>query len=97
MKVRYTATALADLGEIADWLSIHYPAIAPAVERRIRVAVARIGRWPDSARGSAKRPGVRVVAIGRYPYRMFYRVTAFIGKTSTRIFPLRDSSQAAAT
>jgi plasmid stabilization system protein ParE len=74
MRVVYTAAALRDLEEIADWLAVHYPAIAPAVELRIRAAVARIGRWPDSARRSAKRSGVRVVPVGRYPYRIFYRV-----------------------
>jgi toxin ParE1/3/4 len=76
MKVLYTPAALADLGEIADWLTIHYPAIAAAVERRIRMVVARTGRWPESARRSAKRPGVRIVPFGRYPYRIFYRITA---------------------
>jgi len=75
MRVVYTAAALRDLDEIADWLALHYPAIAPAVERRIRAIVARIGRWPESARRSEKRPGVRVVPVGRYPYRIFYRVT----------------------
>jgi len=74
MKVVYTAAALGDLAEIADWLAIHYPSIAPAVERRIRLAVAVIGRWPESARRSGKRPGVRVATVGRYPYRIFYRV-----------------------
>ncbi len=76
MKVVFTAAALQDLDEIADWLAVHYPTIAPAVERRVRMVVARIGRWPESARRSAKRPGVRVVSIGRYPYRIFYRITA---------------------
>lgn len=36
MKVFYTPAALRDLDEIADWLDVHYPTIAPAVERRIR-------------------------------------------------------------
>jgi toxin ParE1/3/4 len=53
---------------------IHYPAVAPAVERRIRRVVALIARWPESARRSAGRPGVHVVPLGRYPYRIFYRV-----------------------
>jgi toxin ParE1/3/4 len=75
MKVVYTTAALRDLGEIADWLALHYPAIAPAVELRIRAVVTRIGRWPESARRSNKRPGVRVAPVGRYPYRIFYRVT----------------------
>jgi toxin ParE1/3/4 len=76
MKVVYTATAVNDLAEISDWLAVHYPAIAPAAERRIRAVVARIGRWPGSARRSAERPAVRVVPIGRYPYKIFYRVTS---------------------
>ena len=74
MKVIYTEEALKDLDEIADWLAVHYPAVAPAVEQRIRAVVARIGRWPESARRSAKRPGVRVVPLGRYPYKIFYRI-----------------------
>jgi toxin ParE1/3/4 len=76
MKILYTDAALRDLTEIADWLAGHYPAIAPVVERRIREVVARIGRWPESARHSGKRLGVRVVPVGRYPYKIFYRVTA---------------------
>ncbi len=75
MKVVYTAAALRDLDEIGNWLAVHYPTIAPAVARRIRVAVARVGLWPESARRSAKRPGVRVVPVGRYPYKIFYQVT----------------------
>jgi plasmid stabilization system protein ParE len=75
MKVVYTEEALKDLDAIADWLVVHYPAVAPAVERRIRNIVAHIARWPESSRRSAKRPGVRVVPLGRYPYKIFYRVT----------------------
>jgi hypothetical protein len=33
MRVVYTAAALRDLGEIAGWLAIHYPVIAPAARR----------------------------------------------------------------
>jgi plasmid stabilization system protein ParE len=75
MKVVYTEEALKDLGAIADWLTVHYPKVAPAVERRIRRVVAHIARWPESSRRSAGRPNVRVVSLGRYPYRIFYRVT----------------------
>jgi toxin ParE1/3/4 len=76
MKVVYTAAARSDLDEIGEWLSDHYPTIAPAVERRIHDVIARIAQWPQSARRAAKYTGVRVVPIGRYPYRIFYRVTA---------------------
>ncbi|HWX83753.1 MAG TPA: type II toxin-antitoxin system RelE/ParE family toxin [Xanthobacteraceae bacterium] len=76
MKVVYTAGARRDLDEIGEWLSDYYPTIAPAVERRIHNVIARIAQWPLSARRSAKYPGVRVVPIGRYPYKIFYRITA---------------------
>jgi plasmid stabilization system protein ParE len=75
MKVVYTEEALEDLDAIADWLIAHYPTVAPAVERRIRSVVEHIARWPESSRRSAKRPGVRAVPLGRYPYKIFYRVT----------------------
>jgi toxin ParE1/3/4 len=74
MKVVYTEEALRDLDAIADWLILHYPAVAPAVERRIRHVVAHIARWPESSRRSSGRPDVRVVSLGRYPYKIFYRV-----------------------
>ncbi len=76
MRVVYTPAALRDLDEIADWLAIHYPTIAPSVEQRIRSVIAHIGRWPESARRSLKRPDARVVPVGRYPYKIFYRVVA---------------------
>jgi len=75
MKVVYADEALGDLDEVAEWLATHYPGIAPAVERRIRTLVAHVGRWPESARRSTKRAGVRVLPVGRYPYKIFYRVT----------------------
>ena len=74
MKVRYTEEALKDLDEIVEFVAINYPALAPAVERRIRAVVARIARWPRSGRRSAGRTGVHVVPLGRYPHRFFYRV-----------------------
>jgi toxin ParE1/3/4 len=74
MKVVYTEEALKDLDAIADWLIVHYPAVAPVVERRIRSVVAHIARWPESSRRSATRPGVHAVPLGRYPYKIFYRV-----------------------
>jgi len=75
MTVVYTDDALSDLAAIADWLSVHYPTVAPAVERRIRRVVAHIARWPASARRTVSRPDVRMVPLGRYPYKIFYRVS----------------------
>jgi hypothetical protein len=42
MKVLYTAAALQDLDEIAEWLANHYPAIGPTVELRTREVVGRV-------------------------------------------------------
>lgn len=74
MKVVYTDAALRDLDDITIWLTAHYPGLGAAVERRLRIVVAHVARWPDSMRSSAKRPGVRVASLGRYPYKIFYRV-----------------------
>jgi plasmid stabilization system protein ParE len=75
MRVAWTDAALRDLDDIADYLLIHYPAVAPAFKRRLQTVIRRVARWPESARLSANRPGVRVVPLGRYPYKLFYRVT----------------------
>src|ERR1700752_3226306 len=75
MKVVYTDAALQDLDDIANWLSANYPAIAPAVEQRIRAVVARIGRVPEIAPRSPRRPGVHVLPVRHYPYKIFYRIT----------------------
>jgi toxin ParE1/3/4 len=37
--------------------------------------VRRIGTWPKSAEAVTQRPGVRVVPLIRYPYKIFYRIT----------------------
>jgi plasmid stabilization system protein ParE len=75
MKVVFTEDALGDLDAIADWLIVHYPAAAPTIEQRIRSVVAHIARWPESARMSASRANVRVIPVGRYPYKIFYRIS----------------------
>ena len=74
MKVVYTDAALADLDDITLWLTANYPGLGAAVERRLRLVVAHIARFPDSMRASAHRPGVRVATLGRYPYEVFYRL-----------------------
>ena len=75
MKVVWTESALADLDEILAYTAEHYPTLIGPLERRIRAAVARIADWPQSARAVEERPGVHVVPLIRYPYRIFYRVT----------------------
>lgn len=74
MKVVWTDSALADLDEILAYAAEHYPSLVGPLERRVRATVARIGQWPLSARTVEERPGVRVVPLVRYPYRIFYRI-----------------------
>ena len=74
MKVVYTTEALADLDGILSYIANHYPAISEAFQNRLRAAVTRVSRWPESAQEVAERPGVRVVPLIRYPYKIFYRI-----------------------
>jgi toxin ParE1/3/4 len=74
VKLVYTEPALRDLEEITAWLEEHYPGLGRAVERQLRVVVDHIVRWPESMQRSGGRSDVRVAALGRYPYRIFYCV-----------------------
>ena len=40
----------------------------------MRIVTAHIARWPDSMRASKHRHGVRIAPMGRYPYKIFYRI-----------------------
>ena len=75
MKVVYTDEALRDLDEILTYITANYPTAYAPFEKRLHTAVARIGAWPESAAEVVQRPGVRMVSLVRYPYKMFYRVT----------------------
>jgi toxin ParE1/3/4 len=75
MRVVFTEAAINDLREISTYLTEHYPSVARSVERRLRLIMARLGRWPKSAKTVMGRPGVRVVSLVRYPYKVFYTIT----------------------
>jgi plasmid stabilization system protein ParE len=74
MKVVFTEAALADLDDILSFIASHYPTLATPIEERIRAVIARVAKWPQSARVIEERPGVRVVPLVRYPYKVFYRI-----------------------
>jgi toxin ParE1/3/4 len=76
MKVIYTCEAIDSLEGILAFIATNYTAKSAAFEKRQRTAVMRIGAWPESAEEVAERPGVRVVPLIRYPYKVFYRVTS---------------------
>jgi toxin ParE1/3/4 len=75
MKVEYSNRALADLRKIAaDSRRVFGDRVAEALETRIRAIVEHISRDPLSAPEIEQRPGVHVVPLGRYPFKLFYRV-----------------------
>jgi toxin ParE1/3/4 len=76
MRVVYTDEALLDLDDILKYIAAHFPAAYQSFELRLHTIVLRIGQWPQSAQQVAGRPGVRIVPLVRYPYKIFYRVTA---------------------
>ncbi len=75
MKVVYTTEALADLDSILSYIANNDPAISEAFENRLHAVVARIARWPERAQEVDERPGVRVVPLVRYPYKIFYQLS----------------------
>jgi len=72
MKVVFTGAVVDDLGGIAAYRAANYPSSAATVERRLRIVIARIARWPESAQLVIERPGVLVVPLVRYLYKVFY-------------------------
>jgi toxin ParE1/3/4 len=75
MKLVYSRRALADLDQITTYYSANAsPAIAEAIGRRLENVIDRICRAPGSAPRVSQRSQVRVVAVVRYPFRIFYRV-----------------------
>jgi len=75
MKLVYSRRALADLEGIATYYSLNAsPATAQSIERRFIAVIERIRLAPESAPRVAQRSRVRVAAVIRYPFRIFYRV-----------------------
>jgi toxin ParE1/3/4 len=75
VKATYSPRAIADLHDIASYLTSRSPAGARAVERRIRKTVALLAEFPGAGRALEQRPAVRLVPLGRYPYLIFYTVS----------------------
>jgi toxin ParE1/3/4 len=75
MKLVYSRRALADLDEIATYYAASAsPAIAESIERRLHNVIDRICGAPKSAPRVSQRSQVRVAAVVRYPFRIFYRL-----------------------
>jgi toxin ParE1/3/4 len=77
MKLVYSRRALADLERIATYYAANAsPTIAESIEHRLGDVIDRICRAPEAAPRLSQRSQVRVVAVVRYPFQIFYRVRA---------------------
>ena len=75
MKVEYSRRAVADLHKIsADSRRSYGDRVAGALGIRIRAVIDRISTDPLSAPEVEQRPGMHVVPLVRYPFKIFYRV-----------------------
>jgi toxin ParE1/3/4 len=89
MNVVYTDEALHDLDDILSYIAAHFPTAYQGCELQLENVKRRIGQWPQSARQVAGRPGVRIVPLLRYPYKVFHRVTP----DSVEILHVRHSAR----
>jgi addiction module RelE/StbE family toxin len=87
MRVRYTPEAFADREQIIQYLRERSPSGAHNVAASIRDAVAQLGDHPLSGY-QTNNPGVRVLFIVRYPYKIFYRV-----RETVEILHIRHTSR----
>ena len=75
MRVRFTGRAFADREAIFEYLQSKSPAGASKVMSRLRHAIGLLSSGTLS--GHATDFGaIRVLFIGRYPYKVFFRATA---------------------
>ena len=74
MKLRYSVRARDDLKTILAFIDVRNPAAARNVRRAIRSCAGLIGRYPELGT-EAGELGTRVIAVGRYPYLIYWSVT----------------------
>lgn len=75
VKVRFTPRARDDISEIHDWLAERSSSGAIAVVQAIRSSAALIGDYPAIGRAT-NYEGVKVLAVMRYPYLVYYTIDA---------------------
>jgi addiction module RelE/StbE family toxin len=73
MRVRYTARAFANREAIFDYIEERSPQAARDVLRLIRQRINELADHPYTGTKTT-RPGIYMLWIAPYPYRVFYRV-----------------------
>ena len=89
MKLVYARRAVQRLTEIADYVRERNPGAADKVEGAIRETAELLRRHPYVCCGV--RPGVRVFAVPRLPYLIYYQVDE--RREIVTIITLRDAAQ----
>jgi toxin ParE1/3/4 len=89
MKVEYSKRAIDDLRKAAEDSRMFGLAAASLVESRFREIIAHIAEHPEAAAPVIERPGMRVIPLIRYPYKIFYRVF----EDRIRILHIRHASR----
>lgn len=75
MKSRLAALAIKDIDEILGSLARESPTAANGFRIKVGEIRALIEQFPEHGR-KTRRPDIRVVNSGRYPYIWFYRIFA---------------------
>jgi toxin ParE1/3/4 len=73
MRVRYTARARTDLGDILEYIDRRSPPGAKNVKFAIKKTMEFIGWYPHGGRMAGLRD-TRVLPVGRYPYLIYWSV-----------------------
>jgi plasmid stabilization system protein ParE len=75
MKVRFTPRAFADLDVIRTYIHQYNPAAAGRVIALIEKIAMRLGEFPESGQRTDELDA-RIAFSPRYPYRIYYRISA---------------------
>ncbi len=73
MRIAYSPRALADLGEIADYLHPLNPSAATRVKAAILATVQILSVFPGIGRQDTV-GGVRRIGVRRFPYSIYYLI-----------------------
>ena len=89
MKIEYSRRATADLHKVSADSRAFGEAVAAAVEKRIQQTIASLTDHPEAYAQVVERPGMHVIPLVRYPYKIFYRILA----DRIRILHIRHTSR----
>ena len=96
MNVFWKRRALQDLDEIHAYVVQRSIKGAATVADRIAASVELIGDFPGVGRQLRKRPNIRTLPVGKYPYRIYYSIDAdavmilHVRHTSRRVARTKD-------